>query len=98
MASTDPRTEILKTDVIGRVRKVSVTDTMTSAQSEESSSLTCPPAEGVLVHADARGRLRVSKEQRKAVLAKFEQSGMSAAKFAAAAGIKYSTLAGWLQR
>jgi transposase-like protein len=40
----------------------------------------------------------VSKEQRQAVLAKFEQSGMSAAKFAAAAGIKYSTFAGWVQR
>ena len=66
--------------------------------SEGSTSLTCSPAESVLVQTDARGRFRVSKEQRKAVLAKFEQSGMSAAKFAAATGIKYSTLAGWLQR
>jgi hypothetical protein len=69
-----------------------------STTSVESTSLACSPAEGVLVKTDAKGRLRVSKEQRKAVLAKFEQSGMSAVKFAAAAGIKYSTLAGWLQR
>ena len=47
---------------------------------------------------DSKGRFRASREQRKAVLAKFEQSGMSAAKFAAVVGIKYSTLAGWLQR
>lgn len=60
--------------------------------------MTCSPAESVLVQTDAKGRLRVSKEQRKAVLAKFEQSGMSATKFAAVTGIKYSTLAGWLQR
>lgn len=60
--------------------------------------MACALAEGVLVQTDAKGRLRVSKEQRKAVLAKFEQSGMSAPKFAAVAGIKYSTFAGWLQR
>lgn len=55
-------------------------------------------AEGELAKTDSRGRLRVSREQRKAVLAKFEQSGMSAPKFAAVAGIKYSTFAGWVQR
>ena len=71
---------------------------MTSTTSVESTALACSPTEGVLVKTDSKGRLRISKEQRKAVLAKFEQSGMSAAKFAAAAGIKYSTLAGWLQR
>jgi hypothetical protein len=71
---------------------------MTSTTSVESTSLTSCPAEGVLVKTDSKGRLRVSKEQRKAVLAKFEQSGMSAAKFAALAGIKYSTFAGWVQR
>ena len=64
----------------------------------EATSVVCAPSEGDLVKADSKGRLRVSKEQRKAVLARFEQSGMSAAKFAAVAGIKYSTFAGWLQR
>ena len=71
---------------------------MTSTSSVESTSLACNPVEGVLVQADSKGRLRVSKDQRKAVLARFEQSGMSAAKFVAVAGIKYSTFAGWLQR
>jgi hypothetical protein len=70
---------------------------MTSTTPVESTSLNCS-ATGVLVQTDSKGRLRVSKEQRKAVLAKFEQSRMSAAKFAAVAGIKYSTFAGWLQR
>ena len=71
---------------------------MTSTDAVESTSLACSLAEGDLVQTDSKGRLRVTKEQRKAVLARFEQSGMSAAKFAAAAGIKYSTFAGWLQR
>lgn len=57
-----------------------------------------PEAERVLVKTDSRGRMRVSKEQRQAVLSQYEQSGMSAAKFARVAGLKYSTLAGWLQR
>lgn len=71
---------------------------MTSGDFVESTSLTSSAAEGVLVATDAKGRLRVPKEQRKAVLARFEQSGMSAARFAAVAGIKYSTFAGWVQR
>jgi hypothetical protein len=64
---------------------------MTSNTSVESSSPSSP-AEAVLVQADPKGRLRVSKEQRKAVLAQFEQSGMSGAKFAAVAGIKNQIL------
>jgi hypothetical protein len=70
---------------------------MTSNTAVEPTSL-CSSAEAVLVTTDCKGRLRVSKEQRTAVLVKFEQSGMSAAKFAAVTGIKYSTFAGWLQR
>lgn len=71
---------------------------MTSTTSVESTSLTPSTAEGVLVTTDSKGRLRISKEQRKSVLARFEQSGMSASKFAAVAGIKYSTFAAWVQR
>jgi len=70
----------------------------TCAPSVESTCLSSCPAEGILVTTDSKGRLRISKEQRKTVLAKFEQSGISAAKFAAVAGIKYSTFAGWVQR
>jgi len=47
---------------------------------------------------DSKGRVRVSKEQRRLILAGFERSGVSAAQFARQSGIKYSTFAGWLQR
>jgi hypothetical protein len=50
------------------------------------------------VTADTKGRVRASKEQRRVILSKFEQSGMSAALFARRTGLKYSTFAGWLQR
>ena len=71
---------------------------MIPTDSVEATAVASCAAEGVLVATDAKGRLRVSKEQRKAVLASFEQSGMSAPKFAAVAGIKYSTFVGWVQR
>ena len=54
--------------------------------------------ENVAVTMDSKGRVRVSKEQRRAILAKFERSGVSAAQFAKLTGLKYSTLAGWFQR
>jgi transposase-like protein len=50
------------------------------------------------VTADTKGRLRASKEQRRVILAEFEQSGMSAAQFAKRTGLKYSTFAAWVQR
>ena len=50
------------------------------------------------VTADTKGRLRASKEQRRVILAKFDQSGMSAAQFARRTGLKYSTFAAWVQR
>jgi transposase-like protein len=54
--------------------------------------------ENVPVTMDSKGRVRVSKEQRRAILEKFERSGVSAVQFAELSGLKYSTLAGWLQR
>lgn len=59
---------------------------------------TTPVASKVPVIADSRGRVRTSKEQRRAILAEFERSGVSASGFAQRTGLKYSTLAGWLQR
>jgi hypothetical protein len=50
------------------------------------------------VTVDTRGRVRTSKEQRRRILAEFECSGMSATQFAQWTGLKYSTLAGWVQR
>jgi hypothetical protein len=52
----------------------------------------------VPVTMDTHGRVRTSKEQRRTLLAEFERSGLSAAGFAKRTGLKYSTLAGWLQR
>ena len=46
----------------------------------------------------SRGQMRVSRKKREAVLAQFDQSGMSGAKFAKQAGIKYTTFANWLQK
>jgi hypothetical protein len=68
-----------------------------------SSSAVLPAASAVVVpklpvHVDTKGRVRVSREQRRVILAEFARSGMSAARFAQRAGLKYSTFAGWLQR
>jgi transposase-like protein len=52
----------------------------------------------VPVKMDTKGRLRTSKEQRRAILGEYERSGESAAGFARRTGLKYSTLAGWLAR
>jgi transposase len=54
--------------------------------------------QSVPVTVDSRGRVRASKEQRRLILAEFERSGVSATRFAKRTGLKYSTLAGWLQR
>jgi hypothetical protein len=47
---------------------------------------------------DTRGRVRVSGERRESVLAEFERSGLTGAKFARLAGINYQTFAGWVRR
>jgi hypothetical protein len=47
---------------------------------------------------DRRGRVRVPKERREALLEEFARSGLSAAVFAQMAGIKYPTFANWLQQ
>lgn len=47
---------------------------------------------------DSRGRVRVSRERREALLAEFERSNLSGAKFAELAGIKYPTFANWVRQ
>jgi hypothetical protein len=47
---------------------------------------------------DVLGRVRTPRERRAALLAEFDQSGMSGQKFAAWAGIKYPTWASWVQK
>ena len=44
---------------------------------------------------DAAGRVHTSVEQRRAVLAEFERSGLSGPQFARVAGIAYQTFASW---
>jgi len=49
------------------------------------------------VHLDTKGRLRVSQAQRRDILAALTRSGESLPRFAARTGLKYSTLARWVQ-
>ena len=60
-------------------------------------SMTCTTetVEGIIKQ-DSRGRLRTTPERRQALLAEFDQSSMTGRKFAAWAGIKYSTFSNWL--
>jgi len=70
--------------------------TTSSLDSSPAASASVIP--NVPVTVDAKGRVRASREQRQIILAEFERSGVSAAQFAQRTGLKYSTLAGWLQR
>ena len=58
---------------------------------------TMSPGESVIKR-DAVGRVRVTAERREHLLDEFGRSGLSGAKFAALAGIKYSTFATWAAR
>lgn len=51
-----------------------------------------------ILKTDARGRVRTPPERREKLLEEFERSGLSGAKFAALAGIKYQTFAAWVTR
>ena len=51
-------------------------------------------ADGIIKQ-DTRGRRRVTLERREALLAEFDRSAMTGRKFAAWAGIKYSTFSNW---
>jgi len=52
----------------------------------------------VVLKTDVLGRVRTPLQRRHSLLEEFERSGLSGAKFAALAGIKYSTFANWLQK
>lgn len=71
---------------------------MTTASSSDSVPVLASASAAKLpVTLDTRGRVRTSKEQRRRILAEFERSGMSAPQFAQRTGLKYSTLARWVQ-
>ena len=52
----------------------------------------------VVLKTDGLGRVRTPLPRRQSLLEEFERSGLSGAKFAALAGVKYSTFANWLQK
>lgn len=52
----------------------------------------------IILKRDARGRVRTPVEQRAAVVAEFERSGLPGTQFARLAGMKYPTLMGWVSR
>ena len=51
-----------------------------------------------ILKADRSGRLRLSPEQRFALLQAYQTSGLSGPRFAALHGVKYQTLATWIQK
>jgi hypothetical protein len=55
-------------------------------------------SENQILKTDARGRVRVPRERREALLAEFAASAMSAAQFAKLTGVNYQTFAGWISR
>lgn len=52
----------------------------------------------VVLKTDELGRVRTPPERREKLLDEFERSGLSGAKFAALAGIKYQTFSAWALR
>lgn len=53
---------------------------------------------GQLLVQDALGRVRTPREKREQILDEYERSGMTGVAFAAMVGVKYSTLASWVQQ
>lgn len=51
-----------------------------------------------ILKADSLARVRTPPERKRELMEEFERSGLSGAKFAALAGVKYSTFAGWMAR
>lgn len=71
---------------------------ITTRGSDNSSEAPAAVMPKVPVTADTKGRLRVSKVQRRDILAALARSGESLPQFARRTGLKYSTLANWVQR
>lgn len=54
--------------------------------------------DGTILKTDMLGRVKTPPTRREQLLDEFERSGLSGAKFAALAGIKYQTFASWVQQ
>ena len=50
----------------------------------------------IILKRDRVGRVKVTRDRRRAILEEFDRSGMSGAGFARHYGIKYATFAGWI--
>jgi len=70
---------------------------ITASGSDNSSDAGVAVMPKLPVIADTKGRLRVTKAQRRDLLAAFGRSGESLPRFARRMGLKYSTLARWVQ-
>lgn len=55
-------------------------------------------ASEAILRTDSKGRVHTPPERRESLLDEFERSGLSGAKFAELAGIKYQTFAAWVAR
>jgi hypothetical protein len=55
-------------------------------------------SDGAILKIDHKGRVQTPAARRESLLDEFERSGLSGPKFAALAGIKYQTFAGWSLR
>jgi transposase-like protein len=71
---------------------------ITTSGSDNSSVASAVVMPKLPVVADTKGRLRVSKAQRRDILATLARSGESLPQFARRTGLKYSTLANWVQK
>jgi predicted HTH domain antitoxin len=54
-------------------------------------------ATSIILKTDKRGHVRRPPERREALLAEYDRSGLSLARFTELAGVRYSTFATWLQ-
>lgn len=70
---------------------------ITASGSDNSSAAPTVVRPKVPATPDPKGRLRVSKAQRRDILAAWARSGESLPRFARRTGLKYSTLASWVQ-
>lgn len=70
---------------------------ITASGSDDSSAAPVTVMPKLPVIADTKGRLRVTKAQRRDILAAFSRSGESLPRFARRIGLKYSTVARWVQ-
>lgn len=60
--------------------------------------MTTTTGQDQIVKMDRIGRVKTPRERREALLAEFDQSGMSGQQFAKWAGIKYGTFITWVQK